>query len=109
MDIYTVSYATVDLDNPENCGSGAFMDIFSTKAKAVKAIKDDIETIAQDHLDLYDKKDWKSEFGVKSAKELAKKMLVRKTVDGMYFFYEDPVNAVSTEYTVTKYSTDYIK
>ena len=106
MDIYVVSWAAFDPSDIKSSSSGTFSDIFSAKRAARKAVMDDIRTLAKSDLDMYDKADRMDALGATTPAALARKMILRD--DGHYIVSENECG-VLTQYSITKFDTQYIK
>lgn len=107
--IFVISWSAIDMDEPKNSSSGTFHNIYSTKAKARQAVMDEIASLAAQDLDAYDTdKDKVAALGTADVRELAKKMVLRETIGGMYVECENAAGVV-TQFSIAKYSMDYLK
>ena len=103
VEFYVVAWSEADLDaGTHDCGT--LSTLYSTMAKARKAVMDDIEVVAKDTMDCYDADDLVDVFGTKSPKVLAKQM-VDFDRNGLIIWSGDGRKGY---YYIAKYSTEFI-
>lgn len=105
-EFYVVAWAEYDADH-HFLTSGTLTGLYGTYGKARAEVQNLLEAVCKDVLEGYDRKEATEIFGMASAKELAKKSVVRDKKDG-FVIAKHPELPIEYQYSIQKFSTRFI-
>lgn len=104
-EFYVVAWTDYD-PNTDSVSCGFLSELYSTLAKARKAVKNLVLDVAKDDMEGYDKSEWMEVFGTEDARELAKKMT---TTDQREYIAAVREDGVESHYTIRKFDGSIVK
>ena len=104
-EFYVVAWTDFD-PNAESVSCGFLSGLYSTLAKARKAVKNLVLDAAKDDMECYDKSNWMEVFGTEDAKEVAKMMT---TIDQQEYIMAVREDGVESYYKIRKFDGNIVK
>jgi hypothetical protein len=104
--IYVVSWADLDA-NANVMTSGTCTDIFSSYEKARAMVESMIDQVVNDDMYAFDENDYEDVYGTKDKAAIKRKFICRDTHD--FIIVQNPNTGYENQYTITKYSLEYVK
>ena len=105
-EIYVVSWADYDRD-ANVMTSGTCTDIFSTYEKARAMVENLIDQTIADDMYAFDEDEYENVYGTKDKAEIKRKFICKDTHD--FVLVHNPNTDYENQYTITKYSLDFVK